>query len=430
MIKELSDPFAVDGDGPVWPKIRGFLGRQKRRIFPQLGKNSTPRPVFGFTEGATGALTKKALLIYLTQAFYEGPERFRATGFYPPLQSVEIARAFNRLGYAVDVVDYRDDAFVPDVHYDVCLGMHYNFGRLLPILAERKTRTIYYGTGAYWEFENSAEAARSENLRNRRGIDLKLPERLTANNWVQTADAVIAMGNEFTTSMYRSHNKQVFKIDHVALLHDPPNLDRKDFGAAARRNFLCVSSVGLLHKGLDLVLEAFTQLKDFHLWVCGPLQAEGERDFIRAYRRELFHTPNIHPVGWIRNTSSEFTELSEKCVAAIHASCAEGMPGTVLNNMARGLVPLVSRESSIDTDGLGVLLEDCTVTGIRRTVTDFANMSPEICQRMAKEAYRAACTRYTMESYTQNIERILKTILNSPEPTQERAEECYSRNAL
>src|SRR5262245_13402833 len=368
MIRELSDPFDNNSHPPVWPQIRGFLGRQKRRIFPRSRTNSIPRPVIGFTEGAAGKLKKRALLIYLTDAFLEDRKRFLATGFYPPLQSVEIARAFNRLGYVVDVVDYRDETFFPNVHYDVCLGMHYNFGRLLPLLAEHKTPSIYYGTGAYWEFENAAEAARCESLKKRRGINLQLPQRLTANDWVQSADAVIAMGNEFTASMYRPHNKRVFRIDHVAFVVAPPDLDRKDFGPSARQNFLCISSVGLVHKGLDLVLEAFAELKDFHLWVCGPLLSEGEREFLRAYRQELFHTPNIHAVGWVPNNSTEFAELSEKCAASIHASCAEGMPGTVLNSMARGLIPLVSRESSIDTDGLGVAFEDCSVAGIQRTV--------------------------------------------------------------
>jgi hypothetical protein len=90
----------------------------------------------------------------------------------------------------------------------------------------------------------------------------------------------------------------------------------------------------------------------------------------------------------IRNSSK--AELSEKCAAAIHASCAQGMPGTVLNNMARGIIPLVSRESGIDTDGLGVVFEECSVSGIRGAVTDFANMP---VPRHGERIYKTAATR-------------------------------------
>jgi glycosyltransferase involved in cell wall biosynthesis len=412
MIKELSDPFVEIGHhNPVWPKIRRFLGRQKRRMFPNLEATSM-RPIFGFTQGATTPLKKRALLIYLSNAFYDDPHKLQRNGFVTALQSLEIAKAFNRLGYIVDVVDYRDDMFVPSTHYDVCFGMHQNFGRLLPMLAKDKTVNIYYATGVYWEVENVAEDARCQSLKVRRGIKARLPTRLAPNNWVQAADAVVAQGNEFVLRPYRVHNPRVFGIEHSATHTTPPNFDVKDFAGSARQNFLWFGSIGLLHKGLDVVLEAFSSLEDLHLWVCGPLQSQDEREFVKLYSKELFHTANIHPIGWINIRSQEFLELTDKCVAAIHASCADSMPGCVLNCMARGLIPLVSRESGMDTDGFGITLEESSVPEIRRVVSEIANTPADVCRSMAEEAYREACTRYTLDVFRSNIEHTLATILN------------------
>jgi hypothetical protein len=47
----------------------------------------------------------------------------------------------------------------------------------------------------------------------------------------------------------------------------------------------------MVHKGLDLVLEAFADMPEYHLTVCGPIQKE--QDFERAYYRELYQVPNI-----------------------------------------------------------------------------------------------------------------------------------------
>src|SRR5262245_15507055 len=411
-IQELQDPFTRMSAlrDAVWPKVRGFLGRQKRRIFPPA-INEFQHPVMGFTNGSTKTLNKRALLIYLLPAFYKDPQELEMKGFVTSVQSLEIARALNRLGYIVDAIDYTDDKFVPTVNYDVCFGMHYNFGRLLPLFAEKKTTTIYYATGAYWEVENAAEEARCKNLKLRRGIETQLPLRLKPNDWVQASDAVIAQGNDYVLDPYRVHNRRVFGIDHAASFTLPPDFDHKDFGVSGRRNFLWFGSVGLLHKGLDVVLEAFSEMKDLHLWVCGPLQSAAEKPFVRAYRKELFHTPNIHPIGHVGIRSEAFKKLTDKCVATVHASCADSMPGGVLDCMARGLIPMLSVESGMDTAGFGVSLEESSVAEIRSAVTDLVNTPSDICRRMAEEAYKTASMRYTLGAFSDNIERILKEIL-------------------
>ncbi len=413
-IQELSDPFTgISGlRNVVWPKIRGFLGRQKRRIFPPPS-NTALQPVIGFTKGSAKTLTKRALLIYLLPGFYTDPAELERKGFVTALQSLEIARALNRLGYIVDAIDHTDDTFVPKAHYDVCFGMHYNYGRLLPLLAKNKVTTIYYATGAYWEVENAAEQARCKSLKARRGLDSQLPLRLKPNNWVQRSDAIIAQGNDYVLDPYRMHNSRVFGIDHAASFTGAPDFERKDFSLSARRNFLWFGSIGLLHKGLDVVLEAFSELKDLHLWVCGPLQSPDEREFVRAYRKELFHTPNIHPIGHINIRSDTFRQLTEKCVATVHASCADSVPGGVLDCMARALIPVVSVESGMDTAGFGITLEQSSVAEIRQAVTDITNTPPEVCRRMSEEAYQTATTRYTLSCFSDNIERILKEILDA-----------------
>jgi glycosyltransferase involved in cell wall biosynthesis len=74
-----------------------------------------------------------------------------------------------------------------------------------------------------------------------------------------------------------------------------PWSESKDFDAC-RRNFLWFGSGGFIRKGLDLVLEAFAGMPEYHLTVCGPI--EEERDFQQAFAKELYDTPNIHTLGW------------------------------------------------------------------------------------------------------------------------------------
>lgn len=225
------------------------------------------------------------------------------------------------------------------------------------------------------------------------------------------ADAVVVIGNEFIRSTYLPYNPRVFTIDNSTIPTMAPDLEHKDF-ASARRNFLAFPSAGLLHKGLDLILEVFAELNDLDLWVCGPLRSEAEHAFIRAYRRELFYIPNIHSIGWVNIHSEQFIQLTDMCAALIFPSCSEAMASGVLTCMGRGIIPLVSKETGIDTNGLGVIFEECNKNMVRQVIADMATRPLSICQKMAYEAYKQADARYSLDSFSRNIEHILRKILN------------------
>lgn len=387
-----------------------MAARQPWRLLRKVWKPPVRVPsVIGYMQGATGRIEKRALISYVAWPFHADPDSPHFANHSNGAQSIEIARAFNRLGYVVDVVDWLDDAFVPAVHYDVLFGIHYNFQRLAPRM-RAGTAKIYYGTTSYWAFENAADDARAKRLLSERGVRVAVPWRWRENRCVELADAVVAIANEFSLGTYRSHNPCLFRIDNSIIPSRDPELGSKDFDSA-RRHFLWFGSTKLLRKGLDLALEAFAGLPDLHLWVCGPLESPQEQDLISAYRRELFHTGNIHPVGWVTVGSELFVELARGCAFVVHAPSAEGMPGSVLDCMGQGLVPLVNREAAIDTDGFGVTFEDSSVDTIRRVVRTMAEQPPEVCRRMAVGALEEVKTRYTLERFAENMESILREIL-------------------
>ncbi|WP_314621160.1 hypothetical protein, partial [uncultured Selenomonas sp.] len=98
-----------------------------------------------------------------------------------------------------------------------------------------------------------------------------------------------------------------------------------------------------VHKGLDLLLEIFGQ-KDFpfELYICSSFQSE--KEFCEVYKSELFHTSNIHSVGFIDIMGEKFCEISEKCSFTILPSCSEGVAGSALTAMSAGIIPIVIRE--------------------------------------------------------------------------------------
>ncbi len=102
----------------------------------------------------------------------------------------------------------------------------------------------------------------------------------------------------------------------------------------ARYNFLFFASRSQMQKGLDLLLEVFAKLPHLHLFVCSKFG--GEPDFCACYRKELFETLNVHPVGWIPVNGPEYQQLVERCGFVIHPTCSEGQAGSVVQCMHSG----------------------------------------------------------------------------------------------
>lgn len=366
-------------------------------------------PILGYDRGAPGLLPKRALLTYVAFPFYQSPAELEHASHSNGAQALEIANALNRLGYVVDVVDWQDKTFVPTAAYDAFVGMYENFVRLLPYLSPT-TRKIFFATRCHPAYETTADAARETKLEQRRGVRFGAAKLLREIEPEGLVDAVIAIGNDFVQSTFRERGLQVWGIHNPNVPTAAPDLKHKDFDTA-RRNFLWLGGNGLVHKGLDLVLEAFADLVQ-ELWVCGELQAPAESEFVQCYRRELFHTPTIHSMGWVDIHSAQFRQVTDQCAFVILLSASDAMPTSVLVAMGQGLIPIVSREVGFDTADFGFTIDAGDILEIRRCVDEISQMPLAQCRAMSARAYAAATTRYTYAAFGARIEQILEETLN------------------
>ena len=102
--------------------------------------------------------------------------------------------------------------------------------------------------------------AREVALRDRRGVALDSHKFIGINRAIETADYATLLGNAFDYATYAFAGKPVFQVPNPAAVAYPFP-EAKDF-AAARRRFLWIGSQGFVHKGLDLVLEAFARMPE------------------------------------------------------------------------------------------------------------------------------------------------------------------------
>jgi hypothetical protein len=345
------------------------------------------------------------LLSYVIDPFLT-PGRVLSNAHTNQWESLQIAKTFLDLDYSVDVISWHNYEFVPTKDYAVFIGHRINFDRIAPRLDRRCIKIMHIAT-AHWLFHMASQYQRHLALQERKGVSLPIQRPLSPNRAIEQADCATILGNEFTLSTYRYAAKPLYPVP-ISTVTLYPWPETKNF-ERCRTRFLWFGSDGFVHKGLDLALEAFTEMPDCHLTICGPI--DREPDFQRVYSRELYHTPNIETVGWVDVSSSKFLEVTNECIGLIYPSCSEGQCGAVVTCLHTGLIPIISYESGVDVEGFGFLLRHCQIDEIKASIRMVANLPAEELKRRARKAWEFARAHHTRDKFAEEYRRAIAAII-------------------
>lgn len=354
----------------------------------------------------TGSTRGKVLLSYIPDAFTSPDAEALSHRHTHYWESSQIAATFLANGFAVDVVHYDDASFQPQESYDILVSARTNLERLARLLPENCLKIAHLDT-AHFLTNNANAYARLASARERRGVALR-NLRMIEQNWaLEAADIGCVLGNDFTADSYRYAGKPIYRIPISCTdTFDWP--EDRDF-EQARSRFLWFGSGGLVHKGLDLVLQAFRELPDLSLTVCGPM--ESEIRFTKAFHEDLYETPNIATPGWTDVTGPGFVDICRKSIATIYPSCAEGGGGSVLTCMHAGLIPVVTRESSVDVGDFGIVLSNGTIEEIKAAALQLASMTATELENRARASWEYARAHHTRDTFTKDYARFVTDVV-------------------
>jgi len=323
-------------------------------------------------------------------------------------ESMQIAKTFLELGYSVDSISYLNHSFIPQKKYSFFIDARWNLERLAPLMNKDCVKIMHVDL-CHMLFNNAAEANRLLALQQRRRVTLP-PRRFERPNLaIEHADCATILGNEFTINTFRYANKPLYRIP----ISNPfiyPWPEKKDF-EACRKRYLWFGSGGFVRKGLDLTLEAFAGMPDYYLTICGPINVE--KDFERAYYKELYETPNITTIGWVDVSKPEFLEITDRCIGVVFPSVAEGGGGSVITCMHAGLIPIVSYEASVDVDDdYGLVLKNCSIEEIQNSIREISSLSEEKLKSMARKSWQFVRDNHTQQRFAEEFRKAIETILS------------------
>jgi glycosyltransferase involved in cell wall biosynthesis len=162
----------------------------------------------------------------------------------------------------------------------------------------------------------------------------------------------------------------------------------------------------MIHKGLDLVIEVFSKRNDVNLNICSPLELE-ER-FFEIYKDKLSKN-NIKYHGFISIKSKIFKEMMSENSFIILPSCSEAIPTSVVNCVANGgLIPILSKEASIDIDEKSILVKEISIYEIEKSIDIALRLNTSVIENNSKSILKSVRENYNIDTYEKRIEDILK----------------------
>lgn len=307
-------------------------------------------------------------------------------------EACTIAEEFTGRGYDVDVVDFDNAAFLPKKPYSFIIDAHGNLERFAPLLPKTCVKVLLTMT-SHWLFNNTEEYKRLHDIFLRRG-EIFFPERLLSPTRAERYADYVTYGTDHKLSTYNlPRGTKTFFIP-ISTTYTFPAPDKEY--SSARNGFVWLGGAGVIHKGLDLLVESFAQTPSCTLEICGKHK---EPLFETTYEKELAQD-NIHGHGMVDLGSDTFKKIREKSAFIISVSCAEGHSGAVIVGMHAGLIPIVNKESGIDTQDFGFTLPDSSPLSIEKMIRECAALPPSELAVRAKKAWEYANAHHTREIFS------------------------------
>jgi glycosyltransferase involved in cell wall biosynthesis len=367
-----------------------------------IGLTSRPKTVI---LGGNSKNRGSVAISYLTWPFREGWNSPKARGHTNAYEVLEMASAFQEQGFRVEICDWDNTEYTPPSDCRIAIDIHGNLERWDKILPRGCLRVLH-ATGPHWLSYNKGELDRMADIRDRKGVALIPRRQVTPSNGIEVADYVTVLGNQYTIDTFSFAGKPITRIP-ISSAYELPWPEGRDI-AKAKRKYLWVGSFGMVQKGLDLVIEAFSQMPDLELTVCG--RPEKESDFFKLYEPLLKETRNIHLHGWLDMGTDDFLKIAKTHAAIVYPGSGEGGAGSVIHCMHAGMVPIVTPETSIDCHDFGLEIQSGNVCSVVEAVRRFSEMDDREIQLMASKSYEHVRRIHTRGQFSKNYRAFAQDI--------------------
>lgn len=354
---------------------------------------------------------KRVLISYIPYVFREKHNWYRHSNYQ---ETFVIAKLFDKFGYTVDVYSQLDKSLIDYSQYQVVFGVGYPLEQSF-LTNSYSAKRIYYGLGTQMNLHNLLSIERIKDFKSRHALLIASSSRVGNESWpLQTSlvDAIITVGNELTVESYsRVFDGPIYQVP--VTFHDVHAF--KDISAArtqaSKTSYLWFGGSGMVHKGLDLVLDFFLENTDLQLHICGPVSHETE--FYNYYKEQIHQSKNVFLHDYVNVQSLAFKSILSQCSFILSPSVAEGQSSSLVTAMALGgLVPIHTERSGILPNKDSIIIHQCEYESLKTAIEDSQKIPYKQLLKKHDRIAQSARKTYSIQSYSSALESALTTILD------------------
>lgn len=343
---------------------------------------------------------KKVLVSYLTTGYFINPEE--NYGRTTILEIFKIVNVFSELGYSIDLVncnDVKSLELIRDTKYDVIFG----FGEVFFQMSEihHEVLTVLYMTEQHPEFSIKEEQKRVDYFyfRHHKHVPIVRSGKFyKLEHFKKKYDYIITLSEVEPLKLQYDFPFTLFPTGII----NPNFTFKKKQHNYTRQHFLWLGSTGVIHKGLDLLIDIFRNREDISLHICGL--DEVSRKILPIPKRD-----NIFDYGYIDIKSEDFFNITNLCTYSILPSCAEGCATSITTSMLHGLIPVVMRNAGFNRLGsYAIFLDDYRVEYLDEFVTKLSGKDPEMLAQFSNKVYHFARKEFVLTTFEENFRNIIK----------------------
>lgn len=324
------------------------------------------------------------------------------------IHQFQIIKTLINENYSIDIYPCSIDVSnqIRKIDYDVILGFGSNYLELCA-LNPHALKVLFVTENAPWIVQDKFKQ-RIAYFQQRYSVKhlYTVPRTLFyKEDMFNASDIGIIMNGTHNYNLMKSHFKKSYRINVNALFNKEVICHpiRKNHNLT-KRNFVWFGSNGLIHKGLDILIDAFRELPDLTLNIYGAPVKE----------LRIFSIPTNVIVHDKINifTNSFITEVIKKNTFVLSLSCSEGMMSGVATCMVHGLIPITTLETGFDDVPNSFLFEDYTVEHVIEILKKASNLEADYLSIVENQILSYSTKNYSIESFTSKFTSIVKDLTN------------------
>lgn len=396
----------------ICEKIKKYIKRQLINIV--IGEvRSSPTatnqlcPIFNINQNI-GVTQKRIAFVYIRSA-WDTPMAMKDV-YHPNLiHQVAMINVLSKLGYCIDVYSCGPDKISVSESmyakkYDVILG----FGTQYIQLCQANPcalKVLFITENAPWVVREKYNRRLTYFYERHPNVILKDSSRTDfyTDEMYDISDCGIAITGTFNLIGIQKRLPDVYRLDVNGLFNNNFNVNASKDYSITKSHFVWFGSRGFVHKGLDILLDAFAELPQLSLDVYGIDRSEYSGIEI---------SKNISICGYINVMDDEFiNSVVNRNTFVVSLSCSEGMQTGITTCMMHGLIPIVTKECGVDDHDDILYFENYDLESVKATLLSASMISTEQIREKEIRLHKKSIIDFSIESFAANFEKCFAQLI-------------------